>query len=1033
MSYLIGIYKHIRKRCFYNYFETVFKIIRHIFPKLANSLTCKPANLMTCRLADLLTCGLVYALLAIPAFAKHTPESEYRGFAAPPPGAPLSAKWEGERGVLSRWYASIQISESEFLARAGASLGLADGRSELYLSDSGGAGMTGLFTHRFKRYRQRYQGYRVKDGELALSLDRAGNVVSVFNHLYPIREFHSFPALSQSASRDIAVQNIDMSDLRAPETVETVIAVIEGIPHLVHQWRIPAREPYGDWEILVDANTGEVVSRRDLRVFYVTGRGQVFIPDPKTAIESDTLRDMNDANEAIPLACYSTVDLQELDDPIGGVYYLSGRFVDTSPTSNRAAETSPDFLYLRQDDRFEEANVYYHLDTFHRYIISIGFDSVINRPQQCDVNGTTEDNSWFSPLTGVITYGSGGVDDGEDADVIIHEYGHAIQYDIQGGLSGGHTGAMGEGFSDYIAGTYSLRLNLNFHPEWVFTWDGHNEFWSGRWLNRPYHYPQHAGGPVHDSGQLWSAGLIDVWYDVPDTEIWDAIVFQHHYYLGNGATMEDAANAILLADINLNNAQYRWIIIENFTARGFVDSSYLVPVIAHQPLRDTEDTTLASFPITARITSNTPLDTASILLFWGVDGVIDDSAQFTVAGEDSFTAVIPGPFNRQTVNYYINAADIYGGLGLNPPEAPAALHSFYVGPDTIAPEIVSLTQPGNTIFPNGYGKMEITARDNIGLAEVRFHFRQTGNTYRSYGMTPAGGDTFTADYSWRGLEPLESYYYYISAQDNSSRSNRTVSPEYSFLLEDSVVFDDFERGLSNWEIAGGWDLQTGQSFSPPSAVNDRAGAGAAAPREMIITLAHPWLTAGLSDLYLGYQSLHFFLPQNDTGFVEVSQGAGWIPLDTVTGVSGLWEPRAVHLGGFLNGDSLAVRFRTLADTSAPHHGPGWYIDDVTVSTLPQVALDKPSVTTSPERFTLERIAPNPGNGEFEIAFTLPEAGRVEAKVFNIRGCEVARLAEGSFPAGNNVINWQSRESSGIYFLEIAFGGEKIYRKIVLMK
>ncbi|MEZ4916786.1 MAG: hypothetical protein R2836_07345 [Chitinophagales bacterium] len=39
------------------------------------------------------------------------------------------------------------------------------------------------------------------------------------------------------------------------------------------------------------------------------------------------------------------------------------------------------------------------------------------------------DNSFFSPATPLrLIFGEGGVDDAEDADVIIHEYGHAISH-----------------------------------------------------------------------------------------------------------------------------------------------------------------------------------------------------------------------------------------------------------------------------------------------------------------------------------------------------------------------------------------------------------------------------------------------------------------------------------------------------------------------------------------------------------------------------------------------------------------------------
>ena len=52
----------------------------------------------------------------------------------------------------------------------------------------------------------------------------------------------------------------------------------------------------------------------------------------------------------------------------------------------------------------------------------------IPRPIKVNVNGRIdEDNSFYSPGTKALTFGRGGVDDAEDAEIILHEYGHSIQ------------------------------------------------------------------------------------------------------------------------------------------------------------------------------------------------------------------------------------------------------------------------------------------------------------------------------------------------------------------------------------------------------------------------------------------------------------------------------------------------------------------------------------------------------------------------------------------------------------------------------
>ena len=105
-----------------------------------------------------------------------------------------------------------------------------------------------------------------------------------------------------------------------------------------------------------------------------------------------------------------------------------------------------------------------------------------------DADGANgDDNSFFQPSTNRISFGHGCVDDNEDADVILHEYGHALHYSINEDWFGGDTGAIGEGFSDYWAQSYSISTEngLSFLPNLVFNWDGHGENvnWAGRILN----------------------------------------------------------------------------------------------------------------------------------------------------------------------------------------------------------------------------------------------------------------------------------------------------------------------------------------------------------------------------------------------------------------------------------------------------------------------------------------------------------------------------------------------------------------------
>ena len=78
-----------------------------------------------------------------------------------------------------------------------------------------------------------------------------------------------------------------------------------------------------------------------------------------------------------------------------------------------------------------------------------------------DVHCISDDNSFFSTSDGALHMGDGGVDDGEDSDVTVHEFGHATQAaQVPGfGPNGPDTEqrAMGEGFGDFLAAYIYLQ------------------------------------------------------------------------------------------------------------------------------------------------------------------------------------------------------------------------------------------------------------------------------------------------------------------------------------------------------------------------------------------------------------------------------------------------------------------------------------------------------------------------------------------------------------------------------------------------
>ncbi len=70
-------------------------------------------------------------------------------------------------------------------------------------------------------------------------------------------------------------------------------------------------------------------------------------------------------------------------------------------------------------------------------------------------------------------------------------------------------------------------------------------------------------------------------------------------------------------------------------------------------------------------------------------------------------------------------------------------------------------------------------------------------------------------------------------------------------------------------------------------------------------------------------------------------------------------------------------------------------------------------TSTPPPPSLAPNHPNPFNGSTTIHFHLPAATRLQLAVFNLAGQQIARLADGFWPAGQHTVRWDGRRTDGI--------------------
>lgn len=500
-------------------------------------------------------------------------------------------------------------------------------------------------------FRQIARGIPIYLGSVKVNLDRSLRPVSVFNDIYehvtrPSRPIDSSPSISRDRARRIVREGISNRGARA-KSPELYIYPSDP-PRLA--WKVTAwpAEGAAEWVMLVDAHDGRFIygynaatklhaahdsatdtpstarpsTPSSTAKIQTDGSGLVFDPDPLTTAGvsyGGSYVNNDDADANVLTDELFAVALQELTER-NGRFYLEGphvRIVGSNPRyypgSNAdsvnyspPSESSPDgFTYTRAHDGFEAVNAYYHVDKSQRYIESLAPAFTNSPSESIRVNPHGEgdnDNSFYYPSLNLISFGQGGVDDGEDASVIWHEYGHVILDrvvpDYLGPGSPYIVRAFHEGWSDYWAASYRRSLVTrsglaasDFDWRELFSWDA-GTFWPGRYLTHSGTYPTSLTNTnIYRDGLLWAATLMEIFtaLETPNglvqaRTISDRLNLQSHYYLPSNPfsfTFRDAAIALLQADLQLYEGRHRSLLLDHLEARGFIDPSNYGPALSY--------------------------------------------------------------------------------------------------------------------------------------------------------------------------------------------------------------------------------------------------------------------------------------------------------------------------------------------------------------------------------------------------------------------------------------------------------------------
>jgi len=333
----------------------------------------------------------------------------------------------------------------------------------------------------------------------------------------------------------------------------------------------------GSQHELIISQNGNILERRDLNAHALDTAVavRVFNPDPLTPYGygyGGIYVDMNDGNGSV-LDSLTIIDSITVNTSSGGAIlenkYL--KVVDFDAPYIAPSSNPSQWMASRSDNVFEQVMVVYHITLWNQYLDSLGYDSVLNYAIHVDpqaLNGQDQSMFNFGYTPPRLYFGEGGVDDAEDADVIIHELSHAISH---GAAPNTNTGTerrtFDEAFGDYFAERYGRRLGITSTR--VFDWDGNNTFWNGRSISYDgsKNYNTLFFSNIYQHTDLMSSAMLEfssasgVHPAVADQIILEAV----HMLMPNQGLRKIAQN-ILFADSLITGGAYQSQIQQSFGA-----------------------------------------------------------------------------------------------------------------------------------------------------------------------------------------------------------------------------------------------------------------------------------------------------------------------------------------------------------------------------------------------------------------------------------------------------------------------------------
>lgn len=454
------------------------------------------------------------------------------------------------------------------------------------------------------RYIQAHGNVRVRGAFFVVHVLADGSVQGASNSLITaLPADNATEELTQQEATDIAVQAV--TGTVQSTRVDSTWVQAGGVLRLGWQVFIVTRDPRENWSVVVDATDGSVLSVDTLSS---EGFGQpssrqrvglaqpatptcqptqapgacVFVPDPVNAAGGPLGPEAADTY-LVP------VDLPSIPGATFGT--LANGWVTLAGPPRPGYQQSDGMWGVdgRSSDDFAAGMAYYWITYTQQLMTSLGYPIHDDDPIEIvPIDEDSPDNAFYLFEEDRISLGvdSNGIRAAEDANVIIHEYGHGLLHAAVPDIRNPEGGAFHEATGDVLALLTTLEFRRH-DPACLSSWFIGAGQECLRRADSDKVYPDAIVNQVHDDGEIYTGALWDLLVEMlrqsdlepsqcadgtnPCGPVRDRLLstfLGSLGYLTPVATLHDAATAFRLADVAQNNGTMVTEIDEAFAAHG---------------------------------------------------------------------------------------------------------------------------------------------------------------------------------------------------------------------------------------------------------------------------------------------------------------------------------------------------------------------------------------------------------------------------------------------------------------------------------